>query len=139
MASAAMSRCRSPVPSTVAPSTARIVSVGRSPARSAGLPDGTSMTPTPLFCPSSSARARDSGRPPPTTPRYARRTRPSRSSVATMSSVVALTGHGQAEADPGQRRVDPDQAGPRVDQRAAGVAGVQRGVGLDDVLHDPPA
>ena len=32
------------------------------------------------------------------------------------------------------RGVDPDQLAARVDQRAAGVAGVDRGVGLDEVL-----
>ena len=44
--------------------------------------------------------------------------------------------HGQAEPDPGDRRVDPDDPATRVGQRAAGVAGIERGVGLDDVLDE---
>ena len=44
--------------------------------------------------------------------------------------------HGQAEADAGDRGVDPDHAAAAVDQRAARVAGVERGVGLDDVVDD---
>src|SRR5215831_19194103 len=35
------------------------------------------------------------------------------------------------------RRVDADDAGPRVDQRPARVARVQRDVSLDDVLDQP--
>ena len=44
--------------------------------------------------------------------------------------------HGQAEPDAGDRGVDADQPARAVDQRAAGVAGVECGVGLDDVLDD---
>ena len=45
------------------------------------------------------------------------------------------------EADPlrrqDDRRVDADHLAPRVDQRAARVAGVQRRVGLEDVVDQP--
>ena len=44
---------------------------------------------------------------------------------------------GQAEPDPGDRGVDADDAATRVGQRAARVAGIERGVGLDDVLDEP--
>ena len=36
------------------------------------------------------------------------------------------------------RRVDADHFAARVDQRAAGVAGIERGVGLNDVVDQPP-
>src|SRR5829696_5662772 len=42
--------------------------------------------------------------------------------------------HGEAEADARDRRVDPDDAAAPVDERAARVARVQRGVGLDHVV-----
>ena len=44
--------------------------------------------------------------------------------------------HGQAEPDPGDRGVDPDDPATRVGQGAAGVAGIERGIGLDDVLDE---
>ena len=50
--------------------------------------------------------------------------------------VVAFTGHGQPEADPGHRRADADDVRAGVGQGTAGVAGVEGGVGLDDVLDD---
>ena len=135
-----MSRCRSPVPSTAAPSTARIVSVGRRPARSAGLPDGTSMTPTPLFCPSSSA--------PP------RRQRPAAADDAEIGAPHPPVAH-QRRHDVERRRVDRARRGrgrsrpapcSRPTRRAREstsappeLPGVQRGVGLDHVLDDPSA
>ena len=45
--------------------------------------------------------------------------------------------HRQPEPDPGHRRVDPDHPAARVGERAAGVARVERGVGLDHVLDHP--
>ena len=45
--------------------------------------------------------------------------------------------HGQPEPDPGDRRVDPDDPAAPVGERAAGVARVERCVGLDDVLDEP--
>ena len=53
--------------------------------------------------------------------------------------VVVLTGHGHAQADPGHGGVDTDHLGFGVGQRAAGVAWVKGGVGLDDVLDEPTA
>ena len=46
--------------------------------------------------------------------------------------------HRQPEADAGHRRVDADHPRAAVGEGAARVAGVEGGVGLDDVLHDPP-
>ena len=43
---------------------------------------------------------------------------------------------GEAEPDAGDRGVDADDFAGRVGERAAGVAGVERGVGLDDVVDD---
>jgi hypothetical protein len=43
---------------------------------------------------------------------------------------------GEAEPDAGDGRIDPDDASAAVGERAARVPGVQRGVGLDDVLDD---
>src|SRR5918996_4346920 len=48
-----------------------------------------------------------------------------------------VDGHGEPEADPGHGRVDPDDAATAVGERPAGVARVEGGVGLDDVLDDP--
>ncbi len=41
---------------------------------------------------------------------------------------------GEAEADAGDGGVDADHAGESVAERAAGVAGIERGIGLDHVL-----
>ena len=49
-----------------------------------------------------------------------------------------VDGYGEAEADPGDRGVDPDDTAVAVGQRTAGVARVERGVGLDDVLDQAP-
>ena len=51
--------------------------------------------------------------------------------------VDVVDGDREAEADARDRRVDPDDAAAAVRERAARVAGVQRRVGLDDVVHDP--
>ena len=50
-----------------------------------------------------------------------------------------VAGDGEADALRGQnhRRVHADDLAARIHQRPAGVAGVQRGVGLDDVVHEP--
>ena len=44
---------------------------------------------------------------------------------------------GEPEADAGDGRVDADDPAPDVGEGATGVAGVQGGVGLDDVLDEP--
>ena len=51
--------------------------------------------------------------------------------------VVAFIGTARPEPDPGDGGVDADHPALGVGQRAAGVAGVERGVGLDDVLDHP--
>ena len=48
------------------------------------------------------------------------------------TDVAALAADGRA-GDPGDRGVDPDDAPLHVEQRPAGVARVDRGVGLDRV------
>ena len=53
-----------------------------------------------------------------------------------MLRVVAFDGHCQPEADARHGRVDADHPTARIDQRAAGVAGIEGGVGLDHVLDD---
>ena len=45
-----------------------------------------------------------------------------------------IDGYGEAEADPGDRGVDPDDTAVAVGQRTPGVAWVECRVGLDDVL-----
>ena len=97
----------------------------------------TSTTSIARSRPTDAATRGGSGRAPPAMPIQARRTRPSRISAATIWRVVALIGHRQPEPDARDRGVDPDHAAVAVDQRAAGVARVQRGVGLDDVVDDP--
>ena len=76
----------------------------------------------------------------PRTPRNGRRTRPA---VSSSGSTRLDRRGGDREADPdaargavagGDLRVDADHAAGRVEQRAARVAGVERRVGLDDVL-----
>ena len=47
----------------------------------------------------------------------------------------ALDAHVAAVALVEHRRVDADQFAARIDQRAAGVAGVDRGIGLNEILE----
>ena len=49
----------------------------------------------------------------------------------------AVDRDGEAETDPGDGRVDADDPAARIGERAAGVAGVECRVGLDDVLDEP--
>src|SRR5205807_3031200 len=44
--------------------------------------------------------------------------------------------HSEAETDTGDRRVDADHAAAAVGERAARIAGIESGVGLDDVVDD---
>jgi hypothetical protein len=68
MASLIMRRWRSPALSTATPSSSSITSVGRRPARAAGLSATTSITPMPAVRPRRSTRRGGNGRPPPTMP-----------------------------------------------------------------------
>src|SRR5262245_44312783 len=52
---------------------------------------------------------------------------------------VARNGEAQPLRGQNHRRVDPDDLAPRRDERSAGVAGVERRVRLDDVVHQPAA
>src|SRR5208282_1785545 len=55
----------------------------------------------------------------------------------TRDELGAVDGDRKADSLRGQdnRRVDADYLAARVDQRSAGVTGIQRGVGLDNVIH----
>ena len=52
--------------------------------------------------------------------------------------VALVDRHGEAEADPGHGGVDADHPAEAVGERAPGVAGIERRVGLDHVLDQPP-
>ena len=70
-------------------------------------------------------------------PRFSARTRPSAIRAEMIRRVVSLTGTAKPRPTPATAGVDADHARLRVGQRAAGVARVQRRVGLDDVLDHP--
>ena len=75
-------------------------SPGRSPARAAGLPATTSATRSPRARPSRAATSTGSGAGEPTTPRYPRRTRPSRRRASRMSRVVVVMGTARPSPTP---------------------------------------
>src|SRR3954462_3092197 len=120
-----------------------MTSPARRPARAAGPPGTTELTRAPV--PREGALV--------ATPRYARRTRPSRPSAALPHRAPdrrrhrphAVRRHREADADvPAPRpagldlRVDADHARVAVEQRAARVAGVDRGIGLDGARDGEP-
>ena len=138
MRSADISRCSSSGPVTVVPSRATIRSSGRTPAFAAGLPATTSTTSRAEPGPAT-ARARGGiGRLPPAMPTYARRTRPSPMRAATMPRVASFTGTARPRPTPATAVLTPTTRPTAVDQRAAGVARIERGVRLDDVVDQPP-
>ena len=59
------------------------------------------------------------------------------SARTTIARVAALIGTASPRPIAGDRRVDADDPAARVGERAAGVARVERRVGLDDVLDEP--
>ena len=134
--SATIRRWRSPAVATALPSSSTMRSSARRPARSAGLPGTTSTTSTPVRVAPLRARLW--------------RQRPRPAGDADVGAAHAALAHqraddaarrgvdrdGEAEADAGDRGVDADHAAEAVDERAARVARVQRGVGLDDVVDD---
>ena len=75
----------------------------------------------------------------PATPSQARRTRPVEISSEMIDRVVVLIGTARPSPMPGDRGVDADHPAGRVGQRAAGVARVEGGVGLDDVVDEAGA
>src|ERR1022692_2699559 len=95
-----MRRCTSRGLSTGRPSTSMMMSPGRRPAASAGLPLMTSTTSRPLLRPIRAAHRGGIGRETPATPRCARRTLPSRTRAPMMRSVVALTGTARPRPTP---------------------------------------
>jgi hypothetical protein len=96
----------------------------------------TSTISTAASRPSVAATRGGSGRAPPAMPIQARRTRPSRISAPTIWRVVALIGTASPRPTPATAVLMPTTRPAAVDQRAARVAGVERGVGLDDVVDD---
>ena len=74
------------------------------------------------------------------TPRRERRTLPSRiRRMATSMAVSTPIAETDALGAANHRRVDADDAAARVDQRAAGNAGIERRVGLDHALQHASA
>jgi hypothetical protein len=53
-----------------------------------------------------------------------------------MRRVVVVDWHGEPESDPRDRGVDADDASAAVGECAARVAGIERGVGRDDILDE---
>ena len=95
----------------------------------------TSTTSTAALAPDARRRpAAAAGASPAATPIQARRTRPSRISSDDHAAGRRVDRHREPEPDARDRGVDADDAAAAVDQRAARVAGVERGVGLDDVV-----
>ena len=98
----------------------------------------TSTTSTARSRPTRARSRGGSGRAPAATPIHARRTRPSRISSLTTRRVVALTGTASPSPTPATAVLIPTTLPAAVDERAAGVARVQRGVGLDHVVDHAP-
>ena len=121
--------------------SATIRSPSRTPARAPGLSGSTDTTSTALSIGSSWKRTtrRCSGTFCPATPRYDRRTRPSRISFADHEAGgVDRDREADALRRQDHRGVHADHPPARVDQRPARVARVERRVGLDDVVDQPP-
>ena len=114
-----------------------MTSPARTPAADAGLPSSSWTTSRPRRRPSRSARSRPQRPRPADDPEE----RPADAAVVHQGADDrpgrGVDRHGQAEADPGDGRVDPDDPAAPVGERPARVAGVERGVGLDDVLDEP--
>ena len=137
ISSPAISRWRSSTPSTGAPSTSTIRSSARSP-RAVG---GAAFDHLHDLDPPLPAERR----------RQPRRQRTGVAGDADVGAAEPALAHqraddpprrrvdrnGEAEPDAGDGGVDPDDAARAVGERAARVARVERGVGLDHVLDDP--
>ena len=137
MTSPTRRRWRSPTPSIGLPSSSTTMSPTRRPAAAAG-PGSSSWTISrPRVRPSRAATASPQ-RPRPADDAEERAPDPAVDDQAVEDRARGgVDRDGQPEADPGDRGVDADDAAARVGQRPARVAGVERGVGLDDVLDEP--
>ena len=126
------------MPVTGASPNATMMSPSLIPAAAAGDPLSTALTRTPDSCASPKWRTmrRAIGVSCPPDPRCARRTRPSRIKRDD-DALGRVGGDGEADALRRQddRRVDADDVARRIDQRPAGIAGIERGIGLDDVVE----
>ena len=130
-------RWRSPTPSTARPPSSTIRSPGRMPARAAGESSSSWTTSSPRGRESEAATARRQR----TRPAHDAQVGPPHPPVLDERAEDAprsrVDRDGEPEADAGDGRVDADDPATRVGERAAGVARVQRRVGLDDVLDEP--
>ena len=139
---ASSSRIRSSAPVTATPSSDSTMSPAARPARSAGLPASTFEIITALSCVMSDDMAK---------PARQRDLRGRDADVCAADTAMAhqfaqheaccVGGNGKADAlgadnDGG---VDADHLAARRHQRAAGIAGIERRVGLDDVVDQPAA
>src|SRR5881397_3126915 len=125
-------RCRSRGPSSAVPSNPTMTSFARTPPRSAGSPGMTSRTSTPRGSRSLSRSRSASVTSPMDTPSQPHSTLPF---VASCDELLDQVGRDR-EADRAVARrhaVDTDHLARHVHERAAGVPGVDRGVGLDEV------
>ena len=113
-------------------------SPARSPARAAGLPPITSASRRPLRRPYRSATTAGTGAGRPDHPQVGAAHAAVGSSVATIRRVVVFIGTASPSPTPATAVLIPTTGPRRVGERAAGVAGVERGVGLDHVLDHPP-
>ena len=130
------SRISSSLVVTAVPSIAVIRSYGLSPARAPGVFSVTSYTSAPRAVPRLSDRCRSGSTSFSATPMNPRATRPYCFNCG-RTARAWFTGHGEADvARPrADGRVDADHFAARVDERAAAVAEVDGGVGLDVVVE----
>ena len=119
----------------------RPTSSTRSPARSPPGRPGCRRSPRRAAgrCAARTGRPRRRAPAPGCRPRRGRRGAPGRrrSRVATIRRVVAFTGTASPSPTPATAVLIPTTRARRVGERAAGVAGVERRVGLDHVLDHP--
>ena len=132
-----MTRWRSPTPSIGRPSSSTITS----PARTPGRGRGASVEQLDDLEAAPASEPRCDRRPQGPRPADDAEERPTDPAVvherADDRPRRGVDRHGQPEADTRDRGVDPDDPPASIGQRPAGVAGVERRVGLDDVLDEP--
>ena len=131
-----MTRCRSPTPSIGRPSSSTMTSPARTPRGGCGTAfeqlDDLETPPAP--------EALRENRPQRPRPADDAEERPTDAAVvhegADDRPGRGVDRHGQPEPDSRDGGVDPDHPAPPVGERAARVARVERGVGLDDVFDE---
>ena len=131
-----INRCRSRASEIATPSSSTIRSWDLMPARAAGLPATTSMTSTPWSRPTAVATRGGRGTPAARDPDVRALEPPRRHQRVHDAAGGVVDRDREAEPDTRDGRVDPDDPSASVGERSARVPGVERGVGLDDVLDD---